>query len=75
MSELENPEMQHFMFECNHVGGYSERGVPLTQKVSVQFSSKEGLVVSDVIAQFEIFLKACGYGLDGKYLNLVPNDE
>lgn len=74
MSELENPEMQHFTFECNHIGGYSERGVPLTSKISVQFSAKEGMVITDVIEQFETFLKACGYNLEGRYINVVDNE-
>lgn len=75
MSKLENPEMQHFTFECNHVGGCSELGIPITQKVSIQFTANEGLPVTDVVQQFETFLKACGYNLDGGYLNLVSNNE
>ena len=74
MSELEYPEMQHFTFECNHIGGCSERGVPLTAKISVQFSAKQGLAITDVIEQFEIFLKACGYSLEGQYINVVDNE-
>lgn len=75
MSDLENPEMQHFTFECNHIGGCTERGVPITHKATIQFTAKEGMVVTDVIEQFETFLKACGYNLQDKYLNLVSINE
>lgn len=60
----------HFTFEMYAPNSVSESGVPMMDRVNIQFSGDE-LSVTDVIAKFEDFLKASGYSLGNKYLDLV----
>lgn len=68
---IENPTMKHFVFECNHVNTNTESGVPLSEKVSVQFTFKQDGTLYDLLDQFEKFVKGCGYKeMDNKYIEL-----
>ena len=43
-------------------------------KYSVEVTT-EGIILSDVIAAFEDFLKGCGFSLSGKYLDLTSEED
>lgn len=56
------PVKQHFTFEMYSPTSYSESGIPVVDRVSVQMQGDD-LPIHDVIAKFESFLRACGYSL------------
>ena len=56
------PVKQHFTFEMYSPTSYSESGIPVVDRVSVQMQGDD-LPIHDVISKFEDFLKSCGYGL------------
>lgn len=60
----------HFTFERYTPNSVSESGVPMLDRVSIQFSGDE-LSATDVIAKFEDFLKASGYSLGKNKLDLI----
>ena len=66
------PVKQHFTFEMYSPTSYSESGIPVVDRVSVQMQGDD-LPIHDVISKFEDFLKACGYGnlLERKRVEIV----
>jgi len=60
----------HFTFEMYSPNSVSESGVPIMERVNVQFSGQE-LSVYDILAKVQDFLVACGYSLDGKNVDLL----
>ena len=54
------PVKQHFTFEMYSPSSYSETGIPVVDRVSVQMQGDD-LPINDVIAKFEDFLRVCGY--------------
>lgn len=69
------PVKQHFTFEMYAPTSVSESGIPVVDRVSIQMQGDD-LLVTDVIAKFEYFLKACGYSacLKGKRLDFVDGE-
>ncbi len=51
---------QHFTFEMYAPTSYTDNGVPIVERVSMQMQG-EDLSVDDVINKFMQFLQACGY--------------
>lgn len=66
------PVKQHFTFEMYAPATYSESGVPVVERVSLQLQG-EDLRLQDLIAQFEKFVYACGYKVNGR-IDQVEND-
>lgn len=64
------PVNQHFSFELYAPTSCTDSGVPVVDRVSIQMQGAD-IPVGDVLAKFEQFLKACGYSLDGKIVDLV----
>jgi hypothetical protein len=60
----------HFTFEMYSPNSVSESGVPIMERVNVQFSGQE-LSVHDVLAKVQDFLVACGYVMHNKNVDLV----
>jgi hypothetical protein len=60
----------HFTFEMYSPNSVSESGVPIMERVNIQFSGQE-LPIEDVLAKVQDFLVSCGYNLNGKNIDLV----
>lgn len=73
LSENSLPAMprEHFTFEMYSPNGFSESGVPMMERVNIQFSGQEFLPIEDVLSKVQDFLVACGYNLNGKNIDLV----
>lgn len=67
---LQQVNRSHFTFEMYAPNSISESGVPMMDRVNIQFSAV-GLHLEDVVQKFEDFLRASGYVFDGKCLELV----
>ena len=67
---------QHFTFEMYAPSTWSESGVPVVERVSIQMQGND-LPIHDVIGKFEDFLKACGYGasLEGNRLDIIGRND
>lgn len=67
---------QHFTFEMYAPNSVSESGIPIVDRVNIQMQGND-LCMNDLIAKFEDFLSACGYGacLKGKRLDLVGKNS
>jgi len=64
------PHRQHFNFEMYAPTSITESGIPIVERASVHMEGND-LSLYDVIAKFEDFLKACGYSLNDKIIDLV----
>lgn len=64
------PHKQHFTFEMYAPTSLSESFIPINERINMQMSGND-LHIIDVIAKFEDFLKACGYSLEGKRIDIV----
>jgi len=53
---------QHFTFEMYAPTSFTDDGVPIVERVSMQMQG-EDLSVTDVINKFNQFLRACGYNV------------
>ena len=75
MRDME-PVKQHFTFEMYSPTSYSESGVPIVDRVSVQMQGAD-LPIHDVIAKFEDFLKACGYAgaFQSKRIDIIGRND
>lgn len=60
----------HFTFEMYSPNSVSESGVPMMERVNIQFSGQE-FTIYDVLAKVQDFLVSCGYNLNGKNVDLV----
>lgn len=67
---------QHFTFEMYAPTSWSESGIPVVERVSIQMQGDD-LPVHDVIGKFEDFLKACGYAalLEGKRIDIIGRND
>lgn len=70
------PLKQHFTFEMYAPTSVSESGVPLVERVSVQMQG-EDLILTDILAKFEDFLRSCGYStiLESKRIDMIEKDN
>lgn len=70
------PVKQHFTFEMYSPTSYAESGAPVVDRVSVQMQGDD-MSIHDVIAKFEDFLKACGYGLqlERKRIDVIGRND
>jgi hypothetical protein len=66
-----NP-LTNFSFEMYAPASVSESGVAIVERVAVSMQGRE-LSITDVLAKFEDFLRACGYAgsLENKVIDLV----